>query len=280
MADVAPDRGLQRADRWRSWLVSGQTHELVAPRLRTGALLRWCVVALVALVVATDPPRMPALAVAWLVIVSLYNAVGQYGGEAVTGRTALQLARGLVFVDMAAVAALAAVYRGMLPGSLAACSLLVLLEALLWCDWPEVLLSIGMLGAGWAATDLVRRLIDRRGAFPWGDFLGELLTLGVVAAALVLALRVLSAAVARSTTADGASAEAAREALRIRLSAREKEVLALVSAGCSNRMIAERLHLAPSTVKSHVESILGRLDARNRAEAVAIAARLRLLIDA
>src|SRR5262249_2753435 len=69
-------------------------------------------------------------------------------------------------------------------------------------------------------------------------------------------------------------------AVRIRLSAREKEVLALVSAGCSNRMIAARLHLATSTVKSHIESILERLGARNRAEAVAIAARLRLLADA
>jgi DNA-binding CsgD family transcriptional regulator len=279
MSDVAIDQRLPRAQPWQSWLVAGQTHELIAPRLRAGALLRWGVVALVALVVATDPPRTPALAVAWLVIVSLYNAVGQYGGEAVTGQTALQLARGLVFADMAAVAALAAVYRGVLPEGLAVCFLLVLLEALLWCDWPKVLLSIGMLGAGWAATDLVSCLIDRRGAFPWGDFLGKLMAGSVVAAALVLALRVLSAAVADGRTADAASAEAAREALHLRLSAREKEVLALISAGCSNRMIAARLHLAPSTVKSHVESILGRLDARNRAEAVAIAARLRLPIN-
>src|SRR5262249_49603509 len=72
----------------------------------------------------------------------------------------------------------------------------------------------------------------------------------------------------------------ADEAVRVRLSPREKQVLALISAGCSNRMIATRLHLATSTVKSHVESILVRLDARNRAEAVAIAARLRLLTPA
>lgn len=36
--------------------------------------------------------------------------------------------------------------------------LLVLLEALLWCDWQGAMLSIGVIGAGWAATDLVALL--------------------------------------------------------------------------------------------------------------------------
>jgi DNA-binding NarL/FixJ family response regulator len=42
-------------------------------------------------------------------------------------------------------------------------------------------------------------------------------------------------------------------------------------------MIAERLHVTESTVKGYVESILDHLNARNRAEAVAVASRLKLV---
>src|SRR5439155_838567 len=63
----------------------------------------------------------------------------------------------------------------------------------------------------------------------------------------------------------------------LRLSQREHEVLRLVAEGYSNTMIATRLHLSESTVKTHVEALLARLNARNRAEAVAAASRLQLL---
>lgn len=279
MSNARPNRRYQRVDWWRSWLVASQLQETIGPRLRAGALLRWCVVALVAFVAATSPPRPPTLAVGWLVLVSLYNALGQYGSDVLTGRPTLRLAQGLIAADLAAIVCLVAMYRGLPPANLSMGFLLVLLEALLWCDWQGVMLSIGLIGAGWAATDLVARLGSAQGVFPWTDCLGDLLTLGVVAVALVLALRTLSAAVNRSTENE-ASRAPADGAVRIQLSAREKEVLALISAGCSNRMIAAQLQVATSTVKSHVESILVRLDARNRAEAVAIAARLRLLGDA
>lgn len=52
------------------------------------------------------------------------------------------------------------------------------------------------------------------------------------------------------------------------LSAREQEVLALVRAGLSNREIAGRIYVATGTVKRHLHNILGKLNARNRAEAV------------
>jgi DNA-binding CsgD family transcriptional regulator len=61
------------------------------------------------------------------------------------------------------------------------------------------------------------------------------------------------------------------------LSPRELEVLQLVSEGYSNTMIATRLHLSDNTVKGYVEGLLTRLNARNRAEAVAAASRLKLL---
>jgi DNA-binding NarL/FixJ family response regulator len=55
------------------------------------------------------------------------------------------------------------------------------------------------------------------------------------------------------------------------LTAREREVLALVGAGLSNQDIASRLFLAEGTVKAHVSTILQRLSARNRVQAAIIA---------
>jgi len=56
------------------------------------------------------------------------------------------------------------------------------------------------------------------------------------------------------------------------LSQREREILKLVSEGTSNRQIAELLYISETTVKTHLRSILQKLHARNRAEAVALAA--------
>jgi DNA-binding NarL/FixJ family response regulator len=54
-----------------------------------------------------------------------------------------------------------------------------------------------------------------------------------------------------------------------RLTAREREVLALVERGLSNKEIARRLSIALPTVKNHVHNILGKLEARGRCEAIA-----------
>ena len=53
------------------------------------------------------------------------------------------------------------------------------------------------------------------------------------------------------------------------LTAREQEVLELIALGARDREIAERLIVTESTVKKHVQNILRKLHARNRAEAVA-----------
>jgi DNA-binding NarL/FixJ family response regulator len=61
------------------------------------------------------------------------------------------------------------------------------------------------------------------------------------------------------------------------LSEREREVLVLVAQGYSNREIAERLVLVEGTVKNHVSSILGKLQAENRTQAADIARRHGLI---
>jgi DNA-binding NarL/FixJ family response regulator len=55
------------------------------------------------------------------------------------------------------------------------------------------------------------------------------------------------------------------------LTDREREVLALVGEGLSNRDIAERLVVSPATAKTHVSRAMGKLGARDRAQLVVIA---------
>ena len=61
------------------------------------------------------------------------------------------------------------------------------------------------------------------------------------------------------------------------LTPREREVIRLVSEGLSNKQIAQRLGIAERTAKFHVRQIMSKLGADNRAQAVALATRRRLL---
>ncbi len=87
----------------------------------------------------------------------------------------------------------------------------------------------------------------------------------LVAAALLLAANGYTVTRAPRGEPDGDE--------RPRLSARETEVLALLAEGAANKVIARRLDISVHTAKFHVASIVAKLGAANRTDAIATAMR-------
>jgi two-component system, NarL family, response regulator LiaR len=125
-------------------------------------------------------------------------------------------------------------------------------------------------------------------SFPEEDLVQKALQAGALsylmknvgAAELLAAIRAAKAK--RSTLAPEAAQALIRQATRPPapghdLSAREREVLDLMTHGLSNRAIAERLIISQSTVDFHVSNILGKLGVASRTEAVALAVQHRLV---
>src|SRR5262252_8327307 len=225
--------------------------------LRGGAVVRWSVVALVAFLTATEHPHNPAPVVAWIVLIALYSAIVPWVADVVHGRLLSRLAQVVVGLDAAAALALAAV------------------EALLSFGARGVIVCEGVLCVGIAAVGMDRQSLSPAG-FAWRSLLTCVTLTTLIAASLLMVKRLLSrdAPEPEAGPADAASGDSDRH---VHISSREREVLELVSRGWSNRVIAAHLGVSPSTIKSHMESILMRFEARNRAEAVAIAWRLGLL---
>ncbi len=61
------------------------------------------------------------------------------------------------------------------------------------------------------------------------------------------------------------------------LSERERQVLALIAEGLTNQEIAERLVVSPTTIKTHVQNILQKLDVSDRTQAAVYAVRCGLI---
>jgi NarL family two-component system response regulator YdfI len=99
-----------------------------------------------------------------------------------------------------------------------------------------------------------------------------LASLGAVRAGLV----VLDAS---ARDALGTPARTSANAVRIEtLTDREREVLSMLANGWSNHRIAARLAISDNTVKAHVASILAKLGATTRTEAVTLGIRLGLVM--
>ena len=97
-----------------------------------------------------------------------------------------------------------------------------------------------------------------------------------------LAAAIRAACTGRSTLAPEAvqalvQRESEEPAVGGDLTAREREVLALMVQGLNNPGIAERLVVSRATAKAHVSNVLSKLGVSNRVEAVAVAVQKRLV---
>jgi DNA-binding CsgD family transcriptional regulator len=81
------------------------------------------------------------------------------------------------------------------------------------------------------------------------------------------------AAIVSASAASATAMPAADPAAATALTPREMEVLALLAEGASNKTIARRLGISVHTAKFHVGSVIDKLDATGRTDAVAHAAR-------
>lgn len=127
--------------------------------LHGGAMVRWSVVALVAFLIATEPPRSPAPVVAWIVLIALYSAVVPWIADVVHGRLLSRLAQVVVRLDAAAALAPAAV-NAVPTGATLLAFTLVLIEALLSFGARGVIVCEGVLCVGIAAVGMYRQSLS------------------------------------------------------------------------------------------------------------------------
>lgn len=169
--------------------------------------------------------------------------------------------------------------------------------ALLLCEQTQpdvVLMDLAMPGIdGATATRLIRSRHPEVQVIVLTSFKEQELVEGAIEAGAIgyllknasvdeLVSAIRSAAAGKPALAPEATqalihARLQREEMGEELTEREKEVLGLMIRGLNNTEIAEKLFISRSTAKFHVSSILAKLNATSRTEAVARAVQMRLV---
>ena len=139
---------------------------------------------------------------------------------------------------------------------------------------PAVVLMAPSPTIAWTA-DAVRA--GARGVLP-RDASAEEIVASLEAAAVGLATMPAELAMELASGTRTSVATRERSGSTQPLTRREIEVLGMLAEGLANKNIAARLQISEHTVKTHVASILTKLDAFSRAEAVAIGARRGLIL--
>ena len=234
--------------------------------LRLGIILRWVAIAFAGLA-GVLVPKPPPLLFYLMLVAMIYNLAVMVANGQVSDARAPRLALVTTVFDQFFDVAFIAIYAttGLAGGNQVAAYFPGLVEAVAYFGVAGAVLSVGIFFIGITLLDTASWYIGHAHISPsW--LIGVTLIITLAAVTLVTVNRILTAPVDATELAPG-----------LRLSRREQDVLRLVAEGYSNTMIATRLNLSDNTVKSYVESLLTHLNARNRAEAVAAASRLKLI---
>lgn len=208
-----------------------------------------------------------------MLFVTAYNSLGLLAFYRGSDQTVITVSRLIAGFDILSFFVMLWSFGPTPPGALVACYIALLNVHVATEGIIGGIVSVAMFDTGYACLGAAAMLFKRY-PYPTTDFVLWAVVVTVMAVSLLSIQQVLTARQPRSEE------DAGRRIIpgpAFRLSPREREVLQLVAGGYSNTMIATRLHLSDNTVKGYVEALLTRLNARNRAEAVAAASRLNLL---
>ena len=143
--------------------------------------------------------------------------------------------------------------------------------------WKELARPYRRVYARWREAEALVRADDRAGAASVAsEALRSARELGsdwLVAELESLAARARLRLLGPAEPAGAAVAPADAVEEPFGLTPRERQVLALVAGGATNREIGLELHMAEKTASVHVSRILAKLDVRSRTEAAAVAVR-------
>jgi len=245
---------------------------------------RWPGLVFAAILSLMVPPKVPfglALILAW---VAVYNGWAMVNIPRADEGSVLRMGRALTLLDTISYFAVLFVFGGVGASTSIYAAYILLIVWLVAYDGAEgamlavAIFVLGMIVLHAALLGFFGVPFNARDVLLWSLIM-------VVAGAILAAYDriVVGVAASRGASPDGSGATtvtavtSANTAPAVRLSRREQEVLKLVADGYSNTMIAGHLHLSENTVKTYVENLLSRLNARNRAEAVAAASRQHLI---
>jgi DNA-binding CsgD family transcriptional regulator len=261
---------------------------------RLGTVVRWPGLLFAAILSLAVPPRSAVGLALVLIWVASYNAWGMIAISRANDASILRIGRALTLLDTVSYFLVLFVFGGVGASTSIYAAYILLIVWMVAYDGAEgamlcvAIFVLGMIALHAALKAFLNQEFDGRDVLLWSLIM-------VVAGAILAAYdRIVIGGVlpqGQTLAPDGSGPRTAPAVPAgavetpvisggvpaVRLSPREQEVLELVAEGYSNGMIASRLHLSENTVKTYVENLLSRLNARNRAEAVAAASRQNLI---
>lgn len=264
------------------WRLSDGTAPMQAQQVRqlvrALVILRWVGLVWLGVLGLLTPFRYPVALVVIMLAIAAYNVWAMYAVWQADDAAVLPAARLVTLLDELGYFVVLAAFTGVATNTVYAIYTFMLVEAITLEEIPGAVQAVALFVAGFGAVQGLRAAVTHS-PFPNVDWLLWSLIFMFGAAMLTAVVRILRTGTGTGElmAATSLSDPQPNGARGIRLSERELEVLRFVAEGYSTGMIASRLHLSESTVKTHVEGILTRLNARNRAEAVAAASRLHIL---